>query len=80
MERFWGCWQSKFHDPVKWWDRAKQEFKAIAFTLQGHEHFKLVDELDRLQEQAVNGTTCDKERYLSAKKKKHQGSNKSSFH
>ena len=82
VERFWGCWQSKlddFDDPLKWWDRAKQEFKVIAIRrakirrkLQGHERFKLERELDRLQEQAVNGTTRDIERYLSAKEKLRQ--------
>ena len=59
--------------------QGKQEFKAIAIRrtkirrkLQGHERFKLERERDRLQEQAVNGTTSDIERYLSAKEKLRQ--------
>ena len=79
IENFWGDWKNRFNDfldPLRWWDRAKQEFKVIAIKRakirrkeQSHERFQLENQLSYLQGRARNGTTADIEKYLLAKEK-----------
>ena len=79
IERFWTGWQEEFKnfsDPLKWWDKAKQNFKIIAIRqakisgkLLRHERFQLENKLVHLQERAKNGTTQDIEQYLLTKEK-----------
>ena len=60
-----------FADPFEWWEKAKLSFKRTAIRratiigkIQRHERFVLQSRLDKLQEQAKNGTTSDIEQYL----------------
>ena len=77
IEEFWAGWKQRFEefgDPLRWWDKAKQNFKSIAIRrakirrkVQCHERFQLENKLKRTQQLAKNGTTRDIEQYLLAK-------------
>ena len=77
IEEFWAGWKQRFEefgDPLRWWDKAKQNFKSIAIRrakirrkVQCRERFQLENKLKRTQQLAKNGTTRDIEQYLLAK-------------
>ena len=79
VKLFWKEWEQTFNDfedPLKWWDRAKQQFKTIAIRrakirrkLQCHQRNQLESQVQRLHGLAKNGTMCDIERYLFVKEK-----------
>ena len=79
IENFWGDWKITFNDvldPLRWWDRARQEFKVIVIKRakirrkeQSHERFKLENQLSYLEGRARNGTTADIKKYLLPKEK-----------